>query len=166
MFENLSKGFSTEGISASVNGITSNFYYMVVIIATIILILLLTYVGLLMKKKSNNKEEYPPTQNTCPDYWNVDSSNPKICILPSSGGKNTGDAYTYSNNKTMFESSSGISKTYGLTTKTNGTKTDPVSVDFSNASWATTGVSETCAKKRWADSHGILWDGVSNYNKC
>jgi hypothetical protein len=165
MFENLTKGFSTEGISASVSGITSNFYYMVVIIAIIIFILLLTYIGLLMSKKSNNSQEFPPTQNSCPDYWNVDSSNPKICMVPSSGGKNTGDAYSYTNNVTNFVGT-GRGNTYGLTTTINASKTDAVKVDFSNSSWATTGVSETCAKKRWADVHGIIWDGVSNYNKC
>jgi hypothetical protein len=165
MFENLTKGFSTEGISASVSGITSNFYYIVVIIAIIIFILLLTYIGILMNKKSNNKQEFPPTQNSCPDYWNVDSSNPKMCIIPASGGKNVGDSYSYTNNVTKLKGT-GRANTYGLTTKANGTLTDPVNVDFSNSSWSTTGVSATCAKKRWADIHGIIWDGVSNYNKC
>jgi hypothetical protein len=165
MFENLTKGFSTEGISSSVNGITSNFYYMVVIIAIIILILLLTYIGILMKKKSNNKQEFPPVQNSCPDYWGVDSSNPKKCIVPANGGKNTGDAYSYSNNVTRL-TATGRGKTHGLETRLNGTNTDPVSIDFSNSGWARTGVSETCAKKRWANVHGILWDGVANYNRC
>lgn len=165
MFENLTKGFSTEGISSSVNGITSNFYYIVVIIAIIILILLLTYIGLLMKKKSNNRQEFPPVQNSCPDYWGVDSSNPKKCIVPANGGKNTGDAYTYTNNVTKLKAT-GRGKTHGLETTLNGTNTDPVSIDFSNSSWAKTGVSETCAKKHWANVHGILWDGVANYNRC
>ena len=159
MFENLTKGFSTEGISSSVNGITSNFYYMVVIIAIIILILLLTYIGLLMKKKSNNRQEFPPVQNSCPDYWGVDSSNPKKCIVPASGGKNTGDIYINGSTNTLSASGSGRRTSYGLAD-------DKSSIDFSHSKWAKTGVSSTCAKKRWANVHGILWDGVANYNRC
>jgi hypothetical protein len=159
MFENLTKGFSTEGISASVSGITSNFYYMVAIIAILILILLLTYVGLLMVKKGYKDKEFPPVQNNCPDYWTVDSSNPNICKIPAAGIKNTGDIYINGTTNTLSSSGSGRSTTYGLNIN-DGT------IDFSNASWATTGVSATCAKKRWANVHGILWDGVANYNKC
>lgn len=114
MFENLTKGFSTEGMSASVSGITSNFYYMVVIIAIIILILLLTYIGILMSKKTYADKEFPPVQNNCPDYWNVDSSNPNVCIIPSAGIKNTGDIYINGTTNTLSSTGSGRSTTYGL----------------------------------------------------
>lgn len=28
------------------------------------------------------------------------------------------------------------------------------------------GMSNTCAKKSWANNNGVLWDGISNYNGC
>lgn len=43
-------------------------------------------------------------------------------------------------------------------------------IDFNGTSWKSggnyTGLSETCAKKKWATDNNILWDGISNYNSC
>lgn len=140
-------------------GIELGFYSIVLIIAIIILILILTYIGILMSNKSSSNKEFPPTQNTCPDYWEVDSNNPNMCIIPSLGSKNTGDIYTTSGSNNLSSSGSGRSTTYGL----DATKT---TIDFSNNSWSSAGVSTTCAKKNWANIHGILWDGVANNNGC
>jgi len=140
-------------------GIELGFYSIVVIIAIIILILLLTYVGILMSRKSYSNQEFPPTQNTCPDYWNLNSSSNNVCRIPSIGGKNTGDTYNSEGINSLSLSGTGRSTTYGL----NSEKT---SIDFSNASWSSTGITTTCAKKRWADIHGIIWDGVTNNNRC
>jgi hypothetical protein len=46
--------------------------------------------------------------------------------------------------------------------------TSPVNFDdtaFRNDS-TYVGLSETCARKKWADTNGIIWDGISNYNSC
>jgi len=135
------------------------FYSIVVIIAIIILISVLTYIGILISKKSNNDRDFPPIQNSCPDYWSVDSKNPNICIIPKAGIKNTGDIYDGARVNTLSSNTSGASKTFGL-------NAENTTIDFSNGGWSTTGVTATCAKKRWANIHGILWDGVANYNKC
>jgi len=39
------------------------------------------------------------------------------------------------------------------------------SIDFNNKGWMMKGT-EMCSKKKWANSNGIIWDGVSNYNDC
>lgn len=42
-----------------------------------------------------------------------------------------------------------------------------ISVDFNNNIYkGTTDELTKCARKTWADSNKIQWDGVSNYNKC
>ena len=138
-------------------GIELGFYSIVLIIAIIILILILTYVGILMSSASSNKQVFPPTQNTCPDYWEVDSTNPNMCIIPSFGSKNTGDIYNTAGDNTLSSIGTGRSTTYGLS---NG------AIDFSNNSWSSTGVDTTCAKHNCANVHGILWDGVANNNSC
>ena len=52
-----------------------------------------------------------------------------------------------------------------------GTLTDTnAAIDFNNTSWKIgddySGLSDTCAKKKWANMNKILWDGISNYNSC
>lgn len=42
-------------------------------------------------------------------------------------------------------------------------------VNFDDPNWRDNnyvGLSETCARKKWADTKGIIWDGISNYNSC
>lgn len=45
----------------------------VLIIALFVLIALLISVGILLNKHSKNTN-WPPTQNTCPDYWTEDTN--------------------------------------------------------------------------------------------
>jgi hypothetical protein len=51
-----------------------------------------------------------------------------------------------------------------------GTLANPTTIDFDNNSWKTvgeySGLSDTCAKRKWANRNKILWDGISNYNSC
>jgi hypothetical protein len=32
--------------------------------------------------------------------------------------------------------------------------------------WDSGGLSRICAQKKWALTNNIIWDGVTNYNKC
>ena len=38
-------------------------------------------------------------------------------------------------------------------------------IDFAHVDWKASG-QEICAKRSWANAHGVVWDGVSNYNDC
>ena len=127
-------------------------YYIIVLsIALLLLILVLTYVGLLMRKSSGGSAvAFPPVTPTCPDYWTVDGS---FCVIPSNTSLNTGDIYDTNGNVTISPS------TYGL--NSTGTK-----INFSDAAWTNGGITDVCNKKNWANLHGIVWDGVNNYNSC
>lgn len=57
----------------------------VLIIALFVLIALLISVGILLNKHSKNTN-WPPTENTCPDYWTEDANG--IC---TAAGLNTGN---------------------------------------------------------------------------
>jgi hypothetical protein len=126
------------------------FYIIVLTVATIILILILTFIGLQISNKKNSTATFPPLANLCPDYWNV-SSDGKSCLVPSSG-KNAP-------NKDV-STASGYSKT-----DINKNAIAP-QIDFTNAGWTSGGNSATCAQKKWANTNGIMWDGVTNYNRC
>jgi hypothetical protein len=64
------------------------FFKYVAIGALVLLILILTVIGVVMNQVQS-KMPFPPTQHTCPDYWDV-SSNPQYCGLPINQDKNRG----------------------------------------------------------------------------
>jgi hypothetical protein len=117
-----------------------SFYTIVLIIAIIILILALTAVGLLLGRLNTSKT-FPPSASNCPDYWIVNSDG--SCAIP-----------TITNVPTTGYSSTD---TYGLSSN---------SIKFTDAGWKNQGISELCAKKKWANKYNVLWSGVSNYNSC
>lgn len=51
-----------------------------------------------------------------------------------------------------------------------GTLSMPTTIDFDDNAWKIgsdyAGLSDTCAKRKWANRNKILWDGISNYNSC
>ena len=121
------------------------FYTIVLSIATVILILILTYIGIQMSNKNTSAATFPPIANTCPDYWKV-AVDGKSCEIPTSG-KN--------------------SVTLTATQVPAGYSATPApQIDFTNSGWSAGGKSALCSQKDWADSNKIVWDGVTNYNKC
>lgn len=121
-------------------------YYIIVLsIATVVLVLILTYIGILMTN-AKNKQEYPPSYNTCPDYWTSDGSG--NCIK---GVMNVG-------------SGSGINLSSSATPGGNGT----TGFNSNDPGWATykSASNQRCGWQKWANKHKITWDGVTNYNGC
>jgi hypothetical protein len=125
------------------------FYVIVLTIAVILLILLLTYIGLQMKVSVKSKI-YPPTQATCPDYWTINSDG--TCQPPTTGNRNT---------ITDKRSSPYANHTPGYKTTTG-------SIDFTDAGYYVYGGAKNsiCGQKNWANTYGVVWDGVTNYNAC
>jgi len=121
----------------------------VIIMAIIVLIIVLTYIGMVMAY-GEGTEVYPPQSTTCPDYWVIDEDNK--CKIPSDGDKNTGSLYE-----------SGLLS--DSTKQTIGLDETDSTINFSHADWKASG-QPICAKQTWAKTHGIVWDGVSNYNDC
>ena len=120
-----------------------SFYIIVLIIAIIILILALTSVGLLIRRLNSSKT-FPPSASDCPDYWVVDANG--SCTIPTGDLAVNAPASGYS-----------TTDTYGLNSG---------AIKFTDAGWKNEGISELCAKKKWANKYSVLWSGVSNYNSC
>ena len=129
------------------------FYLIVLAIATCLLIIILTYVGILMNKKSEGAAEFPPNYSTCPDYWSVNQSDATKCVVPltPTSSRNVGSMF---DNRNALKLSSA--NTPGLASG---------SINFSHVGWSANG-NNICAKKTWANTYGIVWDGVTNYTKC
>jgi hypothetical protein len=135
------------------------FYFVVIVVAIILLIIMLAYIGTRMVSDSRSgvtTSVFPPVKNTCPDLWeSTMTGNMVSCKIPPSSASNVGDLYT--NGK-----SDALNFDIGTVLGSIGNRT----VTFSANTENTMGTSGDCAKKKWANSHGILWDGISNYNQC
>jgi len=128
------------------------FHVIVLTVAIIILIIVLTVIGILMTQKTNSIA-YPPAYNSCPDYWSV-TTDGSSCIIPTAASSlNTGSMYNQAG--TLVP---GIISTPGYS---YDTVNNQAIIDFNNSGW--TGV---CSMQTWANTYGIVWDGVSNYNSC
>uniref|UniRef100_A0A6C0HHT3 Uncharacterized protein n=1 Tax=viral metagenome TaxID=1070528 RepID=A0A6C0HHT3_9ZZZZ len=134
------------------------FQITVLIIAAVLLILIFVTIGILTKY-SQTDNVFPPIANTCPDYWAVDSAG--NCIIPpTSSSLNTGKIYTGSTIN-ISASKDDTSKSY-----TPGYSSANGTINFSDPLWGTLGKTTTCAKKTWANTNTLNWDGISNFNSC
>jgi hypothetical protein len=126
------------------------FYNIVLIIAVVFLILTLTYIGVKMTYQAYSAP-FPPIKATCPDYWTV-SDDGQGCIFPHDNTKpNYGSPGTGGYN---------AAGTYSVGGKSAFKPSDPAWASYQNAKGA------TCGLRTWANTYGIVWDGVTNYNGC
>jgi len=135
----ISSGLSSLGQEATSTGVFNSFYTMVVAIAVIILILVLAFLGWTMSKQKDT-DKFPKLQTTCPDFWGVADGK---CTQPEQGQVNSGDVKANTDAPGFSENK----------------------FDFTNSGWSAGG-NAVCAKKKWANSHGINWDTVTNANYC
>ena len=134
-----------------------SFQITVILVATILLIIIFSAIGILTKYSSADKI-YPPTANTCPDYWSVNNSG--NCVIPPSPSgsttppKNIGNIYDDDGNSNLTDSN------------TPGFINGNSEINFSATGWSSATKSAICTKKKWTNTNNIAWDGVSNYNSC
>jgi hypothetical protein len=156
------------------------FFLYVSIGALVILILILTLVGVSLTQMQS-MDSFPPTQNTCPDYWDV-SLNPAFCGIPTDSNMSNKGYLSIKDTKTGIDKTDaqniGMCKGPGFGCNKDGDLLNianaPSSNNFqyvklnNNTSWSTLypGITERCAKKNWAQTLNISWDGVTNYNGC
>jgi len=154
-----------------------SFYIIVLVVALVFLLMILTVMGVMMKSQ-NKSTVYPPTMNTCPDYWTEDASG--NCTRPTDAtARNQGDYYVAATPAVAAVAAIGSNPAKpavaatpaSLTPFLIGTAGPPYALttskfDPADKSWTLTGKTAICAKRDWAVKHNIVWDGVSNYNNC
>jgi len=159
------------------------FFMYVAIGALVLLILILTAIGVAMTQ-INSLVPFPSTQNTCPDHWDVSGSNPNYCGISAVGKKNNGRIQINSNGKIDQSNAVNIGmciadnkfgcKASGSPYLANDDNTlvsgkfHYVKLNDNADGWGGLypGISERCAKKRWASTLDVTWDGVTNFNGC
>ena len=160
------------------------FFTYVAIGALVLLILILTAIGVAMTQ-INSLVPFPSTQNTCPDNWDVSGSDPNYCGIQLSGGKNNGHIAISGGAKINKSDAVNIgmctvANKFGCTTEnttphlknddvtTLASKFHYVKLNDNEAGWGALypGISERCAKKRWASTLEVTWDGVTNFSGC
>lgn len=122
------------------------FYLIVLSIAFLFYIFIITSFGIMMTKGSS-ETVFPPTKNTCPDYWTVNTQGDVNYCKINSGRVNAGNLPTDLTNEPGY-SSNGFNFAASGLLPSNPTATG------------------MCAMKTWANQKNISWDGVSNFNGC
>jgi hypothetical protein len=145
------------------------FYKIVIMVATVLLILILAYMGIMMTDKSisgGNMVSFPPAKNSCPDNWVArikkrDNGEENVyCEIPHDTMKNVGVLMNQSNEQIdLTNSQATIGYNESIFSKR-------AVIDFNHNSWAAMGTTPDCAKRSWAKSNDIQWDGITNYSKC
>ena len=131
-----------------------SFYRIVLLVALVSLVIFLTFIGLMMRNDSNISI-FPPQSSACPDYWVGDASG--NCFMPQQ------KSFT---DKTIVLNT-GKANSSILSDKTLAPYSlDGQSFSTTNTLWSSKGETIICAQKNWANNNNIVWDGVSNYNKC
>ena len=159
------------------------FFTYVAIGALVLLILILTAIGVAMTQM-NSLVPFPSTQNTCPDHWDVSGSDPNYCGIQVANARNNGQIQILGD---KIDQSKAVNigmctvpnkfgcKSGGPAYLANDDNTLAPSKNFhyvklnDNApGWGALypGISERCAKKRWASTLDVTWDGVTNFNGC
>jgi hypothetical protein len=138
------------------------FHIIVLSIAIIILIILLTFIGIIMGRQ-NSTAPFPPTANTCPDFWQVSTDGNTCIIPPDAKSINAGKLY----NGTLINSDlMNPSIVPGFSQSTDSKNKPVYSINFNDLGWSGTGVQGICSKRNWAKNYNIEWDGISNYTAC
>ena len=121
-------------------------------VALIILIIMLIIIGMLITK-ARESTVYPPGALNCPDYW-VESTNAAgdiLCMADMSNRTNVGDLS--GNDATLNFSEDGWDVSGGV-------------LYYGSDDLSFPGYSITCKRRKWANTYGVQWDGISNYNGC
>lgn len=148
--------------------------------ALVLLIIVLIVIGVSMSS-FKSLTSFPPTQNACPDYWDV-GMDPNVCGIPTNG-KNIGQIVfksdksgvdpTNANNIGMCSGTKSFGcvdngEVYLPANAQSNANFKYVKLNNNANTWGTLypGVSERCAQRKWANTMGITWDGVTNFNGC
>lgn len=154
-----------------------NFYSIVVFVAAIGFILCIAYFAWVMQYQDAGTP-FPPESAAakCPDDWESVPQTSR-CRIPGVGATNAGSIHTDDPKYAWFlqllagaQLGTYLSATAGgervwvpVTTPLTAAATADLRagsmyVDFAEM--------DMCARKKWASAFGVLWDGVSNHNKC
>ena len=153
------------------------FYVIVITIAIVLLILALTYIGVFLIGDDTTQVTFPPHSNQCPDYWEVNGDG--ACIVPTNN-INKPDPNRY-HCQSYIDRYSDLQLAFGKSCENEDTKNAARTHYFTQGfkDWdgkgRIPGITEgsfdfkdkpICEKKQWANNYGVIWDGVTNYNKC
>jgi hypothetical protein len=173
-----------------------DFYFYSIVVAMVILIGILTMIGITISKGNLSKTYPPvqnecpdyweqgttsttePTIKGKTDSAGVVIPDANVSNYCKYGKKNIGDTNfstklpntyaTFSNNNEEWTNIIGNIGGNVFSTSADGKAHYYIQFQNNDASWNKLypGLSVRCAKRKWANDRGILWDGVSNYNGC
>lgn len=109
-------------------------FYNIVLITAVVILILVLTYIGIRMYRATSTAIFPPAVAACPDRWQQTTDGK--CIIP--------------NTIPSTMTAPGIDPAKGT-------------INFNDPKWNAT-QSAICAQKAWANTNGIVWDGVSNYN--
>jgi len=130
-----------------------SFYLIILSVALFILIAVLGFMGWMLSHQKD-QIDFPNIKTTCPDFWEIDSTN-GYCKQPTTS--------------TSFNYGSDTSLTNYIKTGTTTAVVVPGKIDATfnskDSEWGS-GKEAVCAQRKWANDNNIKWDTVTNVNFC
>jgi hypothetical protein len=132
----------------------TSFYSIVILIATILLIMILAYLGIEISKEREDAA-FPPEHSVCPDFWQ--QIGPAGCSIPLES--------RHPNNSGIFNSSGNLKFELDRPPGYTNDPQDGMFIDMAADGWGTGDIAR-CNKSNWSKKYDIVWDGITNFNKC
>ena len=129
-----------------------SFYNTVLFISITILILLFAFIGMTMYYQPNITNVYPQYLSVCPDYWVKNEDGTCSTTLGSVNAISA--TYDYKTDRRI--GNIVVTPPCNLQQQYNPTKLT-YKFDFRNNTW--------CSNRKWAQTNGVFWDGVSNIKR-
>lgn len=128
-------------------------------ISIVILVVAVAAMGMVLAKTDGYP--YPPTVDVCPDYWTtVNASQPMAAECSSSEFGCCADRSTLKTDADGTNCPAKCFNTHHLGTTSTNCPNLPIAMDFSTSEF--TGGAGDCNKKKWAETCGLTWDGITN----
>ena len=165
-----------------------DFYFYACVIAFIILIVCLTMIGITISY-GNSLKLFPSIQKPCPDYWTEGTDGDAgYCLYPGKSQTNPGHS-EFAGADPKVPSVDDAVELNKLGTRVYATSADKEVIPYASANRTTldryyiqlngnddtwnaiygnayASMTPICAKRKWANDNGIIWDGITNYNGC
>ena len=133
-----------------------SFYLIILSVALFILIIVLGFMGWMLSHQKD-QVDFPNITTTCPDFWEIDSTN-GYCKQPT-----TSENFNFGKRVITEDAAKFIP--IGATTPILAPGFSGTTFNSKDSVWGS-GKEAICNKKKWADNIGINWDTVTNVNFC
>jgi len=133
------------------------FYNIVIGVAIAVLIFCLVIVGIMLQKGSDGKP-FPNYATQCPDGWQItqNAEGETTCVVPMKSSQNFPQYPTELDND-RYKSDGSDKVISNISSGTTITEDSELKFNI---------IASKCDLRKWSNTVGVSWDGITNYNQC